>query len=93
MPSATFLGIKYPEIIAVQPSTSALAPNTPETPATALHKPIVAGMETQFALLKEKAFESFRHGTALSMQMIMVVAFAAALTIFIFAPKKTHEVD
>ena len=52
-----------------------------------------AGMETQFALLKEKAFESFRHGTALSMQMIMVVAFAAALTIFIFAPKKTHEVD
>lgn len=51
-----------------------------------------AGMEAQFAQLKEKAFESFSHGTALSMQMIMVVAFAAALTILIFAPNKTHEV-
>ncbi len=52
-----------------------------------------AGSEQQFAQLKQKAFESFQHGTALSMRMIMIVAFAAALTILIFAPNKVHEID
>lgn len=52
-----------------------------------------AGMETQFADLRQKAFESFKHGTSLSMQMIMWVAIATAITIFIFAPKNIHEVS
>ncbi len=51
-----------------------------------------AGMEVQFESLRQKAFESFQHGTMLSMRMIMIVAFAAALTIFTFAPKKVHEI-
>ena len=51
-----------------------------------------AGMEVQFETLRQKAFESFQHGTMLSMRMIMIVAFAAALTIFTFAPKKVHEI-
>ena len=52
-----------------------------------------AGMETQFADLRQKAFESFQHGTSLSMRMIMWVAIATAITIFTFAPKKVHEVN
>ena len=52
-----------------------------------------AGFEQQFAQLKQKAYESFQHGTALSMRMIMIVAFAAALTILILAPNKVHEID
>ena len=49
------------------------------------------GMEAQFEMLKLKAFESFQHGTSLSMKMIMWVAIATAVTIFTFAPKKIHE--
>jgi len=51
------------------------------------------GMETQFEALKQKAFESFQHGTSLSMRMIMWVAIAAAVAIFTLAPKKIHEID
>ncbi|MCX6428508.1 MAG: MFS transporter [Actinobacteria bacterium] len=52
-----------------------------------------AGMEKQFLALKAKAFESFQHGTAMSMRMIMLVAIIAAITIFVFAPKSIHEVE
>ena len=55
--------------------------------------PAPAGMETQFAALKQTAYESFQHGTSLSMRMIMYVAIATAITIFIFAPKKVHEIS
>ena len=51
-----------------------------------------AGMETQFSQLREKAFESFQHGTSLSMRMIMWVALATAIAIFAFAPRKIHEI-
>ena len=37
------LGIKYPEVRAVAPNTSAFAVKTPVTPAIALHNPIEAG--------------------------------------------------
>lgn len=69
---------------------AALADKVSQSVAFTSMKP-PAGMEAQFEALKLKAFESFQHGTSLSMRMIMWVAIATAVTIFTFAPKKIHE--